>query len=294
VINTSIPSPPLDWSVIHLGPLQIYVYALVILVGIFVGLWLTRRRWVARGGDPVAIEEIALWAVPFGIIGGRLYHVVSTPGPYFGAGGHPIEAFNVRQGGLGIWGAVALGALGAWIGARRQKVSFSAFMDAAAPGLIIAQAIGRIGNYFNQELFGGSTTLPWGLEIEPLQSALAGQYPPGTLFHPTFLYEMIWNLAGAAMIIVLDRRLRLRFGRVFWLYVIVYTAGRLWIEMLRIDEAVHVFGVRINVWVSILVLAMGIAMFVLTRRKQSGEMINDAPARSRSGEPNNKVVASKK
>ncbi len=294
MINTSIPSPPLDWSVIHLGPLQIYVYALVILVGIFVGLWLTRRRWVARGGDPVAIEEIALWAVPFGIIGGRLYHVVSTPGPYFGAGGHPIEAFNVRQGGLGIWGAVALGALGAWIGARRQKVSFSAFMDAAAPGLIIAQAIGRIGNYFNQELFGGSTTLPWGLEIEPLQSALAGQYPPGTLFHPTFLYEMIWNLAGAAMIIVLDRRLRLRFGRVFWLYVIVYTAGRLWIEMLRIDEAVHVFGVRINVWVSILVLAMGIAMFVLTRRKQSGEMINDAPARSRSGEPNNKVVASKK
>jgi len=294
VINTSIPSPPLDWSVIHLGPLQIHVYALVILVGIFVGLWLTRRRWVARGGDPVAIEEIALWAVPFGIIGGRLYHVVSTPGPYFGAGGHPIEAFNVRQGGLGIWGAVALGALGAWIGARRQKVSFSAFMDAAAPGLIIAQAIGRIGNYFNQELFGGSTTLPWGLEIEPLQSALAGQYPPGTLFHPTFLYEMIWNLAGAAMIIVLDRRLRLRFGRVFWLYVIVYTAGRLWIEMLRIDEAVHVFGVRINVWVSILVLAMGIAMFVLTRRKQSGEMINDAPARSRSGEPNNKVVASKK
>lgn len=294
MINTSIPSPPLDWSVIHLGPLQIHVYALVILVGIFVGLWLTRRRWVARGGDPVAIEEIALWAVPFGIIGGRLYHVVSTPGPYFGAGGHPIEAFNVRQGGLGIWGAVALGALGAWIGARRQKVSFSAFMDAAAPGLIIAQAIGRIGNYFNQELFGGSTTLPWGLEIEPLQSALAGQYPPGTLFHPTFLYEMIWNLAGAAMIIVLDRRLRLRFGRVFWLYVIVYTAGRLWIEMLRIDEAVHVFGVRINVWVSILVLAMGIAMFVLTRRKQSGEMINDAPARSRSGEPNNKVVASKK
>ena len=239
---------------------------------------------MARGGDPVAIEEIALWAVPFGIVGGRIYHVISTPGPYFGAGGHPIDAFKIWQGGLGIWGAVAIGALGAWIGARRQKVSFSAFMDAAAPGLIIAQAIGRIGNYFNQELFGGPTTLPWGLEVDPYQSMLAGQFPPDTLFHPTFLYEIVWNLAGAALIIVLDRRLRLRFGRAFWLYVIVYTSGRLWIEMLRIDDAVHVFGVRINVWVSILVLILGILMFVLTRWKHVGEMIDDKPARDRSGD----------
>ncbi|MCJ7826886.1 MAG: prolipoprotein diacylglyceryl transferase, partial [Demequinaceae bacterium] len=158
----------------------------------------------------------------------------------------------------------------------------------------IAQAIGRIGNYFNQELFGGPTTLPWGLEIEPYQSALAGDYPPGTLFHPTFLYEMIWNLAGAALIIILDRRLRLRFGRVFWLYVIVYTAGRLWIEMLRIDEAVHIYGVRINVWVSVGVLAVGGAMFFVIRRKHAGEMIDDAPARDWSGEPSTKAVASKK
>lgn len=289
--HTSIPSPPLDWSVLHLGPLQIHVYALAILAGIFVGLWIARRRWVARGGDPVAIEEIALWAVPFGIVGGRIYHVISSPGPYFGDGGHPIDAFKIWQGGLGIWGAVALGALGAWIGARRQKVSFAAFMDAAAPGLIIAQAIGRIGNYFNQELFGSPTTLPWGLEVDPYQLALAGQYPPSTLFHPTFLYEMIWNLAGAAVIIVLDRRLRLRFGRAFWLYVIVYTTGRVWIEMLRIDDAVDVLGVRINVWVSIGVLLMGVTMFFLTRWKHTGEMIDDAPARDRTGEPSARAAA---
>jgi prolipoprotein diacylglyceryl transferase len=242
----------------------------------------------------LAVEEIAIWAVPFGIVGGRIYHVLSSPGPYFGAEGRPLDALKIWQGGLGIWGAIAFGALGAWIGARRQGVSFSTFMDAAAPGVLIAQAIGRIGNYFNQELFGRPTTLPWGLEIDPYQPTFPGQYSPHTLFHPTFLYEMIWSLAGAALIIVLDRRLRLRFGRAFWLYVIVYTSGRLWIEMLRIDDAVHVFGVRINVWVSILVLGLGIAMFFLTRRKHAGEKIDDAPARARSEEPPAKAVASEK
>ncbi|MBN2177123.1 MAG: prolipoprotein diacylglyceryl transferase [Demequinaceae bacterium] len=290
MIATKIPSPPEGWDALHLGPLQIHAYAIAILTGIFFAIWLARRRWVARGGDPLAVEEIALWAVPFGIVGGRIYHVISTPGPYFGAEGRPLDAFKVWQGGLGIWGAVAIGALGAWIACRRLNVSFSAFMDAAAPGVLIAQAIGRVGNYFNQELFGGPTTLPWGLEVQPYQPSFPSQYPVDTLFHPTFLYELLWNLAGAALILILDRRLRLRFGEVFWLYVVVYTAGRLWIEMLRIDEAVHVFGVRINVWVSILVLVLGIAMFALIRRKHSGEMIDDAPTRGRSGEPSDQAA----
>jgi len=288
MIRTSIPSPPENWASIPLwGDLRIHIYALAILTGVFFAIWLTQRRWVARGGNPAAIEEIAVWAVPFGIVGGRLYHVVSTPGPYFGTDGHPLEAFKIWQGGLGIWGAVAVGALGAWIGARRQHVSFSAFMDAAAPAVLIAQAIGRIGNYFNQELFGGPTSLPWGLEIPYDSPAFprdattgARLYAEGQLFHPTFLYEMLWALAGAALIVILDRRLRLRYGRVFWLYVIVYTSGRLWIEMLRIDEAVHVFGVRINVWVAALVLLLGIGMFVLVGRRHEGEPIDDTPARS--------------
>ncbi len=276
----SIPSPPLDWEILlEFGPFKIRAYAVAILIGIFVAIWLTRRRWVARGGSVDSLEEIAVWAIPFGIVGGRIYHVISTPGPYFGEGGHPLDALKIWDGGLGIWGAVAIGALGAYIGAKRSKVSFSAFMDATAPAVLIAQAIGRIGNYFNQELFGKPTTMPWGLEIDPTGPYFPGNYAAGTLFQPTFLYEMLWNLAGAALLLYLDRRLRLRFGRMFWLYVIVYTSGRLWIEMLRIDTAVHVFGVRINVWVSIAVLLLGIAMFLILGLSHRGET-DDQPAKS--------------
>jgi len=279
MIPLSIPSPPLDWEVLlEVGPFKIRAYAVAILIGIFVAIWLTRRRWVSRGGSVASLEEIAVWAIPFGIIGGRIYHVVSTPGPYFGEGGHPLDAFKIWDGGLGIWGAVAIGALGAYIGAKRSNVSFSAFMDAAAPAVLIAQAIGRIGNYFNQELFGKPTTMPWGLEIDPAGPYFPGNYAAGTLFQPTFLYEMLWNLAGAALLLYLDRRLRLRFGRMFWLYVIVYTSGRLWIEMLRIDTAVHVFGVRINVWVSIAVLLLGIAMFLILGRRHRGDTIENPAA----------------
>lgn len=289
MIPVKIPKPPDGWDAIHIGSFQIHAYALAILAGIFFAIWLTRRRWMARGGDPLVIEEIALWAIPFGIVGGRIYHVISTPDPYFGEYGRPLDAFKIWQGGLGIWGAIALGALGALIGARRQGVSFATFMDAAAPAVLIAQAIGRIGNYFNQELFGSPTTLPWGLEVEPYQNFIRDQYPVDTLFHPTFLYEILWNLAGVALILHLDRRLKLRHGETFWLYVVVYTAGRLWIEMLRIDEAVHIFGVRVNVWVSLLVFALGVAMFVLTRRKHSGEMVDEAPARGPEREASGKA-----
>ena len=234
-LPASIPSPP--QGVWYLGPIPIRAYALAILTGIIVGIWVTQKRWVARGGSAETVTEVAFWAVPFGIVGGRIYHVVSSPDAYFGPGGHPWNAFAIWQGGLGIWGAIALGAVGAWIGTRRQGIRFAPFADTIAPGLLIAQAIGRLGNWFNQELFGGPTTLPWGLHIDSTSPTFPPQYPPGTLFHPTFLYELLWNLAAAALLIYLDRRFRLGHGRVFWLYVVFYTVGRFWVELLRIDPA---------------------------------------------------------
>ena len=263
--TTGIPSPPLEWNSFSVGPLTIYAYALIILAGIFFALWLTTRRWVERGGDPDIVAEVSFWAIPFGIVGGRIYHVISTPGPYFGDNGNPIDAFKIWEGGLGIWGAVALGTLGAYLGARRHGVSFSTYLDAVAPAVLIAQAIGRLGNYMNHELFGAQTTLPWGLQIDPSRMPPADSV--GTLYHPTFLYEMLWNLAAATLIIYLDRRWNLRGARVFWLYVALYTTGRLWIEMLRIDDAVMVAGLRINVWVSITVLTTAVAVFVWLGRR---------------------------
>ncbi len=263
----AIPSPSAHtW---YLGPFPIRAYALAILAGIGVALWLTRRRWVARGGVADDVLEISFWAVPFGIIGGRLYHVITTPEPYWGAEGNPVRALYIWEGGLGIWGAIALGAVGAYIGCRRQRVAFAVFADCLAPGLLLAQAVGRLGNWFNQELFGGPTTLPWGLRVDDAIT-VAQSYPVGTLFHPTFLYEIVWNTLGAIALILIDRRFRLGHGRVFWLYVVIYTVGRLWIEMLRIDEAHIVLGVRLNVWTSILVGAGAAIAFIVVGRRHPG------------------------
>lgn len=267
LVAASIPSPAV--GVWYLGPVPIRAYALAILAGIAVGVWLTERRYTARGGPAGAVVDVAFWAVPFGIIGGRIYHVVSSPDGYFGPGGDPWAAFAIWNGGLGIWGAIALGAVGAWIGLRRAGLRFAPFADAIAPGLLVAQAIGRLGNWFNQELFGGPTTLPWGLEID--DAHLPAGYPEGTLFHPTFLYEMVWNLAAAALLMWLDRRYRLRRGRVFWLYVMLYTTGRVWIELVRIDPAEVVLGLRINVWTSVLVFAGALLAFLLLGRRRAPE-----------------------
>ncbi|MDN4473143.1 prolipoprotein diacylglyceryl transferase [Demequina zhanjiangensis] len=275
-MRASIPSPPIEWSSVSLGPLTIHMYAIFILIGIFVALWLVRRRWIERGGDPEVVESIAFWAIPFGIIGGRIYHVISSPAAYFGENGNPIDAFKIWEGGLGIWGAVALGAFGAWIGARRAGASFTAFADSVAPAVLLAQAIGRLGNYFNQELFGGPTDLPWGLEIE--EAFRPAGYEAFTTFHPTFLYEMLWNLAGVAVLLWADRRFKLWGGRVFWLYVAVYTAGRLWIETVRIDTAVHVLGLRINVWVAGIVLLGAIIAFLVTGARQ--RRLSEVPDRA--------------
>ena len=268
VLPAALPSPP--QGVWYLGPFPLRAYSLSIMTGIVVALWLTRRRWVERGGDPDTVLEIVFWAVPFGIVGGRLYHVVSSPDQYFGPDGDPWKAFAVWEGGLGIWGAIAVGAVGAWMGTRRQGVRFAPFADAVAPGLLVAQAIGRLGNWFNQELFGGPTDLPWGLQIDPASPTFPDGYPADTLFHPTFLYEMVWNLAAAALLIWLDRRRRLGHGRVFWLYVVLYTSGRLWIEALRIDPAELVLGLRLNIWTSILVGLTALVIFVVVGRRHPG------------------------
>ena len=273
----SIPSPawsgfdiPLPW-----GTLRIHAYALCILAGIIVGLWLTSVRWKRRGTPEGSLWDIAIWAIPFGIIGGRLYHVFSSPDAYFGPGfdgtGDLGLIPQIQRGGLGIWGAVLLGALGAWIGCRRAGVKLTAFMDAAAPGLLLAQAIGRWGNWFNQELFGAPTTLPWGLEIDPANANFPAGTPADTLFHPTFLYESLWNLAGVGILLLLDRRFKFRLGRLFWLYAMYYTLGRVWIEALRIDDAelVTILGVttRLNVWTSVFVFIAATAVFIILGRR---------------------------
>jgi prolipoprotein diacylglyceryl transferase len=258
----AIPSP--TQGVWELGPLPIRAYALCIVLGIVVCIWLTDKRFQARGGAPGDVLDIAVWAVPFGIIGGRLYHVITTPEPYFGEGGDPLRAFAIWEGGLGIWGAIALGAVGAWIACRRKGIPLPVFADAVAPGLLIAQAIGRLGNWFNNELYGGPTDLPWGLTIHEWADGHAVIGPDGQpvvlgTFQPTFLYELLWNLAAAALVIWADRRFRLGHGRAFALYVASYCAGRIWIEMLRTDPAEHFFGIRLNVFTALVVGLLAVA-----------------------------------
>ena len=266
MISAFIPSP--GQGVWHVGPIPIRGYALCIIAGVIVAIWMGERRWVARGGRPGQVGDIAIWAIPFGLVGGRLYHVITDYELYFLPGKDPIAALYVWQGGLGIWGAIALGALGAYIGCRRHNIKFPPLADALAPGVAVAQAIGRWGNWFNQELFGTPTTLPWGLKIDPAHR------PPGyeqyATFQPTFLYECIWDLGVAGVVIWADRRFRLGHGRALALYVMAYTLGRGWIEYLRIDHANHILGLRLNDWTSILVFLGALIYFVLSARRHPG------------------------
>ncbi len=261
-----IPSP--SQGVWHLGPIPIRAYALCIITGIIVAIWMGERRYVARGGSPGTVADVAVWAVPFGIIGGRLYHLITSWQPYFGAGGHPLNAFKIWNGGLGIWGAVALGGVGAWIACRRMGIPLAPLADAIAPGILVAQAIGRWGNWFNQELFGRPTTLPWGLEIDLAHRPVG--YEQYATFQPTFLYESLWMLVVAAFLLWADKRFTMGHGRVFGLYVALYTFGRIWWELLRIDDANHILGVRVNVWVAILVCAGSIGWLIRSARRHPG------------------------
>jgi prolipoprotein diacylglyceryl transferase len=268
-ILNSIPSP--DVSSFELGPIRVHFYSLFILIGIALAIWIGSRRFRQRGGQAGVILDIALWAVPFGIVGGRIFHVLTHWDYYFYAGADLSKVFAVWEGGLAIFGALLLGSVGAFIGARTAGIKFLAFADAIAPGVLVAQAVGRIGNYFNNELFGLPTTLPWGLEISTANPAYPAGLPAGVLFHPTFLYELIWNLMGFAVLIWLDRKLKLRWGQMFAAYLITYSIGRAFIESIRIDPSEIFFGLRTNVWSAIFGIAIGVALFVWSRRKHKEE-----------------------
>lgn len=263
-----IPSPSL--SSFSVGPLTIHFYALCIITGIAAAIWIGRKRYANLGGNPDDVSEVAIWAVPFGIIGGRIYHVITSPAQYFGANGNPVDALKIWEGGLGIWGAISLGAVGAYLYFRTHKttLNFRQLLDSLAPGVVVAQAIGRIGNYFNQEVFGKPTELPWGLEIDPVNRP--DGFESYATFHPTFLYELLWCLVVAVLLIKLPgflKQITSKQGDIFALYILGYTLGRVWIESLRIDEANLILGLRLNIWVSLIVLLTASAYLIASKRR---------------------------
>ena len=256
----SIPAPSI--RAIELGPFEIRMYALCLLAGVAVATWITYRRWRAQGGDPDLVLEVALWSVLAGIIGGRIYHDITS---WDQVGDQWYGPFAIWEGGLGIWGGVALGvAVGAWV-VHRRGASVTAFMDAAAPAQLVGQAIGRLGNYFNQELYGGPSDLPWALEVD-------GRYRPEddpltATFHPTFLYEGLWNLAGAALLVWIGKRFRIRPPGLFCLYVAIYSLGRIFWEQLRVDPSRMFLGQRLNFYVALVLLVGALAVFWWNQRR---------------------------
>jgi prolipoprotein diacylglyceryl transferase len=268
LIFLAIPSP--DVSYIELGPLRIHFYALFILAGIILALVLTESRLRSRGAESGIALDISLWAIPVGILGGRFFHVVTHPNDYFFPGADLLAVFRIWEGGLAIYGALMFGALGAAIGARAAGIKFTSYLDAVAPGVLLAQAVGRWGNYFNNELFGTPTDLPWGLQIDSSNPAYPAGLPEGVLFHPTFLYESIWSLAGVALLLTADQRFNLRWGKMMGLYLVYYSVGRVWIEAIRIDPSEIFLGLRINIWSAIAGIAIGIAIIVIQSRRHPG------------------------
>ncbi|MFI0445247.1 prolipoprotein diacylglyceryl transferase [Actinomadura sp. 6N118] len=276
-----IPSP--SEGVWHLGPIPIRAYALMIIIGIVVAVWLGERRWAAKGGTPGVIIDVAVWAVPFGLVGGRLYHVITDYQRYFGDGRNPVDALKIWEGGLGIWGAVVLGAVGAVIGCRRHGVSVLALGDAIAPGIALGQAIGRWGNWWNQELYGRPLDTWWALKIDygnrPKLSdgSVDPKYADIGTYHPTFLYESLWCVGVAILVIWAGRRFDLTHGRSFALYVAGYTVGRFWIEWLRIDDAHEILGLRLNDWTSLIVFVGAVGYLYWARDKTGPENVGAAP-----------------
>ena len=267
-IVTSIPSP--DVSYIELGPLRIHFYALFILTGIILALLLTESRLKARGVEAGVALDVSFWAIPFGILGGRFFHVITHPNDYFYQGADLLAPFRIWEGGLAIYGALLFGALGAYIGSRKSGIKFTSYLDAVAPGILLAQAVGRWGNYFNNELFGLPTDLPWGLEISSSNRAYPAGLPEGVLFHPTFLYESIWSLFGVALLLAADKKFNLRWGRMIGLYFIYYSVGRVWVEAIRIDPSEIVLGLRINIWSAIIGIIVGLAVMIISYRRHTG------------------------
>lgn len=273
-VVASIPSPSI--STFSLGPVTIHIYALCIMTGIVVAAILTNSRLTRRGAEPWVVIDIALLAVPFAIVVARFYHVFTHAGFYFREDHEWWNPFvkdaiwNVWDGGIAIYGALIGGAIGAWLGCKWTGIRFWTFADALAPGLLLAQAIGRFGNWFNQELFGRPTDLPWGLEIDPSDPAFPAGLAPETLFHPTFLYEVIWNVIGVFVLLWLGRRFTLQWGRLFGLYLAWYSAGRIVWESIRIDPSDIILGLRTNVWAAIIGVVLGLAIFLVQRRRHTG------------------------
>jgi prolipoprotein diacylglyceryl transferase len=267
----SIPSPP--GKSIGIGPLQLRAYGLAIAVGVLVAVWIAQRRYARRGGDPEALTAIAMWAVPMGLVGARLYHVITDYQRFQGRWWRVIE---VWEGGLGIPGGLLAGVITGVVVARRRGLDVPTLLDVVAPAIPIAQAIGRLGNWFNQELYGRASDLPWAVRIDP-------EHRPDGLehvatYHPTFLYEALWNVALAALLVRLDRTGRLRRGQLFVLYVAGYALGRLWVEALRIDPANEILGLRVNIWTSLVALAIAGAVLVIGwRRPQRGSEARTEP-----------------
>ncbi len=258
----SIPSP--SSGAVHLGPLTIHMYGLTLLAAIGVCIWITGTRFVNRGGDWDLIFRCAVWGVGAGIVGARLYHLATSwnevPGHWWGP-------FAIWKGGLGVWGGIAAGVIVGAIIAKRAGADVPLLADCLAPGLLVAQAIGRIGNWWNQELYGKPTKLPWGLEIDPAHFG-SNFWPAGTTFHPAFLYELLWNLLAAALLVfVIERRFHPRPPGLFALYIALYSLGRFWIELIRVDASNHILGLRVNTWVSALVCIAGVVWFIVSQRR---------------------------
>jgi prolipoprotein diacylglyceryl transferase len=266
-----LPSP--SDGVWHLGPLPLRAYALMIILGIIVAILLGERRWAARGGSPNVVVDVAVWTVPFGLVGGRIYHVITDYERYFGDGQDPVNVLKIWHGGLGIWGAIALGAVGAWIGCRRRGISLAAFADTVAPGIALAQAIGRWGNWWNQELYGRPLDTWWAVKIDTDHRPPDPKYADIATYHPTFLYESLWCVGVAVLVIWAGRRFRLTHGRTFALYVAAYTAGRFWIESLRIDDAHHILGMRLNNWTALIVFLGAVGYIWLARDRTDEETV---------------------
>ena len=266
-VIASIPSPPINGF--QLGPFFLHFYALCLIAGMIAAWLIGVRRWRSRGGRPDTFETVVLWAIPLGIVGARIYHVLTHPGDYFGPGIDPWSALRIWEGGIAIYGAIGAGALTAWIVCRRQGVRFSSLADSLAPGIAVGQALGRFGNWFNQELYGQPTDLPWGLEIDPAHRAPGfEQYPT---FHPTFAYESLWNLLVAGILIWADRRFTLGRGKVFSLYVSLYGFGRFFTEAIRLDYSLDTFGpIRFNQAVAALICLGGLGLFLWLRRAKPG------------------------
>lgn len=285
----NIPSPP--QGVWHLGPIPIRAYAMCIILGILVAMWMTLRRYTARGGNPDVVWDAAIVVIPAGIIGGRLYHVITDYDKYFCSTCDPIDALKITNGGLGIWGAVALGAVAVWVMFKIKGIPLGPFADAVAPGLILAQAIGRLGNWFNQELYGRETTVPWALDIyyrvnengdyAPISGRSTGEVM--TSVHPTFLYELVWNVIICIFLVWAHKAWKLGHGRVFAVYVAGYTAGRFVVENMRADEATHIFGLRVNVIVSVVCFIVALIVYLrLPRGQETPEEVD--PHRAKGGE----------